>query len=85
MSEHNNETLHFTKSWQQQLAEAFATIDDLCHYLHLSPDDLPVSIAAANDFPLRVPLSFAACMEKGNPDDPLLRQVLPIKDELLSF
>ena len=85
MPEQRNETQHFTKNWQQQLAEAFTTIDDLCHYLHLSPDDLPVSIAAADDFPLRVPLSFAACMEKSNPDDPLLRQVLPTKDELFAY
>lgn len=85
MSEQHNETLHFTKNWRQQLAEAFTTIDDLCHYLHLSPDDLPVSIAAADDFALRVPLSFAACMEKGNPYDPLLRQILPIKDELFAY
>jgi L-lysine 2,3-aminomutase len=85
MSEQHNETLHFTKNWQQQLAEAFTTIDDLCHYLRLSSDNLPVSIAAADDFPLRVPLSFAACMEKSNPNDPLLRQVLPIKDELFAY
>ena len=85
MSKQHNETLRFTKNWQQQLAEAFTNIDDLCNYLHLSPDDLPFSIAAAEDFPLRVPLSFAASMEKGNPDDPLLRQVLPIKDEFFNY
>jgi EF-P beta-lysylation protein EpmB len=42
-------------------------------------------VAAAKSFPLRVPLSFAASMQKGNPDDPLLRQVLPVKDELLAY
>jgi EF-P beta-lysylation protein EpmB len=77
-----NETLHFTKNWQQQLAEAFNNIEDLCHYLHLSIKDLPVSEAAAKNFSLRVPLSFAASMQKNNPNDPLLRQVMPIKDEL---
>ena len=85
MSEHISETLHFTKNWQQQLAEAFNTIEDLCRYLHLSPNDLPVSAAAAEDFPIRVPLSFAACMQKGDPHDPLLRQVLPVKDELIAY
>lgn len=85
MSAQHNEILHFAKNWQQQLAEAFTSINDLCDYLHLSPGDLPFSIAAADDFPLRVPLSFASCMEKGNPFDPLLRQVLPIKDELLAY
>ena len=46
---------------------------------------LPVSHKAAADFPLRVPLSFAERMEKGNPNDPLLRQVMPVKDETLMF
>ena len=85
MPEQLSENLHFTKNWQQQLAEAFNNIEDLCRYLHISPNDLPVSIAAAEDFPLRVPLSFAACMKKGNPHDPLLRQVLPVKDELFAY
>jgi len=85
MSELHVETQHFAKNWQQQLAEAFTNIEDLCHYLNLSPGDLPVSAAAAKQFSLRVPMSFAADMEKGNPHDPLLKQVLPIKDELLSF
>jgi EF-P beta-lysylation protein EpmB len=85
MPEQPSETLHLTKDWQQQLAEAFNNIEDLCHYLHLSLNDLPVSVAAAKGFPLRVPLSFAACMQKGNPHDPLLRQVLPIKDELFAY
>lgn len=85
MSEPQTSSQHFAKNWQQQLTEAFGNIEELCHYLRLSIDDLPVSVAAAKDFPLRVPLSFAACMEKGNPNDPLLRQVLPVKDELLFF
>lgn len=85
MSESQSEIRHFAKNWQQQLAEAFNNIEDLCRYLHLSPGDLPVSVAAAENFPLRVPLSFAACMEKGNPHDPLLRQVLPIKEELSAY
>ena len=85
MPEQLNESLHFAKNWQQQLAAAFSNIDDLCRYLHLSLNDLPVSVAAAESFPLRVPLSFAACMQKGNPHDPLLRQVMPVKDELLVF
>lgn len=72
-------------SWQQQLAEAFSNIEDLCGYLHLSADELPVSVAAAKSFPLRVPRGFAECMEKGNPNDPLLRQVLPVQDEVLAY
>jgi EF-P beta-lysylation protein EpmB len=85
MLEPQSEIQHFTKNWQQQLAEAFNNIEDLCRYLNLSPADLPISAAASENFSLRVPLSFAACIEKGNPHDPLLRQVLPINDELSAY
>jgi EF-P beta-lysylation protein EpmB len=85
MSEPQSEIQHFAKNWQQQLADAFNNIEDLCRYLHLSPDDLPVSATATENFPLRVPLSFAACIEKGNPNDPLLRQILPVNEELFTY
>lgn len=85
MTEQLNEQQHFAKNWQQQLVEAFTRIDDLCAYLKLSINELPVSVAAAQNFPLRVPLSFAACMKKGDPNDPLLRQVLPINDEIVAY
>jgi len=85
MTESTHETAHFHQNWQQQLAQAFTTIDDLCRYLDLNSRDLAVSAIAAQQFALRVPLSFAACMEKGNPNDPLLRQVLPIQDELAFY
>lgn len=85
MSEPQSEIRHFNKNWQQQLAEAFNNLEDLCRYLDLSPNELPISSAAAENFPLRVPLSFAACIEKGNPHDPLLRQVLPVNEELIVY
>jgi L-lysine 2,3-aminomutase len=82
MPELLHETAHFAKPWQQQLAESFTTLETLCDYLDIKISDLPVSIAAMQQFPLRVPLSFASGMEKANPFDPLLRQVLPIQAEL---
>lgn len=84
MSKQQNTTDCTAKNWQQQLTEAFSNIEDLCDFLHLSSDDLPISVVANKSFALRVPLNFAACMEKGNPYDPLLRQVLPVEDELLA-
>jgi EF-P beta-lysylation protein EpmB len=71
-----------TQNWQIQLASAFSHFDELCHYLQLSPSELQLSQEARTQFPLRVPLAFASRMEKGNPADPLLRQILPIADEL---
>ncbi|MET1162110.1 MAG: EF-P beta-lysylation protein EpmB, partial [Pseudoxanthomonas sp.] len=37
---------------------------------------------AAAQFPLRVPRGFVARMRAGDPHDPLLRQVLPLDDEM---
>lgn len=68
--------------WQQQLKDAFTDLESLCAYLGLSLATLPVSAAASQSFPLRVPHSFVKRMVKGDPYDPLLRQVLPIMDEL---
>jgi len=65
------------KSWQQELTEGFNTPRDLCHFLDLPPDVSQLSPT----FPVRVPYEFAARMEKGNPNDPLLKQVLPTIDE----
>lgn len=82
MPELNEQTDHFAKNWQQQLAEAFTDIEELCAYLNLSIEQLPVSKDAAKTFTLKAPRSFAEAIEKGNPHDPLLRQVLPIRDEM---
>jgi len=80
-----SDNLRLSESWQQQLKSAFTDMESLCHYLGLSLAGLPASIAADGQFPLRVPLSFARRMEKGNPHDPLLRQVLPVADELVAY
>lgn len=73
-----------TTSWQQLLAEGFTDIESLCQHLQLEPNQLPL-LVGFKDFPLRVPRGFVDCMEKGNPDDPLLRQILPIEDELVNY
>lgn len=43
---------------------------------------LPAARRAAERFPMRVPAGFVARMRPGDPADPLLRQVLPLADEL---
>ncbi len=67
--------------WQQDLAEAVRDPAELLQLLELSPDLLAPALRASRDFPLRVPRSYVARMRKGDPDDPLLRQVLPLAAE----
>ncbi|MGZ4957879.1 MAG: EF-P beta-lysylation protein EpmB [Methylomonas sp.] len=67
--------------WQQALAEAFTNVDALCRHLKIDPETLPL-LPDFKAFPLRVPRGFVDCMEPGNPNDPLLRQILPLQEEL---
>lgn len=64
--------------WQRELAEAIRDPAELRALLDLPPVPVPV---AAKTFPLLVPRGFAALMRRGDPADPLLRQVLPHGDE----
>ena len=71
----------YTALWQKELAQAFTHPPALLDYLNLSPQ-LASSLATKN-FAMRVPLAYAECMEKGNINDPLLQQVLPLNKELI--
>ena len=71
-----------TTGWQHIQARAIRDPAELLALLELPTRLLPAARRAAARFPLRVTRSYAAQMEKGNPDDPLLRQVLPLAAEL---
>lgn len=71
-----------SQSWQNLLANAYDNCDDLLTALQLQKSDLDTSLQAAADFPLRVPASYVAKMRVGDPNDPLLRQILPLGAEL---
>ncbi len=68
--------------WQTALAQAIRDPAELLHFLNLPASLLQGAIAANRTFPLRVPRSYCQRIEKGNPDDPLLKQVLPLGLEL---
>lgn len=68
--------------WQQELTEAIRDPAQLLELLGLDPALLPAAQTAALEFPLRVPRGFVDRMRHGDPDDPLLLQVLPLAAEL---
>jgi len=68
--------------WQQLWRQAVRDPRALLEQLGLDPDELKVSAEAASQFALRVPQGFVDRMRHGDRHDPLLRQVLPITDEL---
>ena len=66
--------------WQRLLADAITTADGLLTSLGLDIRHLP-EIDNRPDFPIRVPRPFIDRMKRGDPSDPLLRQVLAVSDE----
>src|SRR5690606_38810595 len=69
------------KGWQQAWRDAIREPRELLSVLGLE-GLVDASCAAAGSFPLRVPRGFVARMRHGDPPDPLLRQVLPLDEEL---
>lgn len=67
------------QNWQTDLSQAFTQLDDLLNYLELDKNQLDLSLNP--QFPLRVPRPFAQKMKKGDINDPLLKQVLPLAVE----
>lgn len=69
--------------WQTELANAIREPAELLEYLNLSHSLLEGAVEASQTFALRVPRGYCQRIEKGNPNDPLLRQVLPLGAELI--
>lgn len=70
--------------WQVELAEAVRDPGELCRLLGLDAAVAAAARRAAGGFPLLVPRPFLERMKPRDPDDPLLRQVLPLGAELVS-
>jgi len=71
------------KSWQKELGEVITEPERLLALLSITPDDYIQHFKARTLFPVRVPLSFIKRMKKGDINDPLLKQVMPLSKEFL--
>ncbi len=68
-------------SWQGEIRSAVRDPAELCRRLKLPAELARQAAAGTAQFPVFVPPSYLARMERGNPSDPLLRQVLPLSGE----
>jgi EF-P beta-lysylation protein EpmB len=71
-------------TWQTILREAVRSPAELARLLDLPEALLHGQVEAAADFALLVPRGYLARMRRGDPDDPLLRQVLPALAETVT-
>ena len=81
---HSPQPISISPDWKLELRRSITTIDKLLNCVNLDRTQLSASQQAAADFPLRVPQPFVDRMQPGNPNDPLLMQVLPVSAELES-
>jgi len=68
-------------SWQLKLKDSIREPAALLARLELPAEAIPLASRSLETFPVRVPLTFLDKICKGDPEDPLLRQVVPIIDE----
>ena len=68
-------------TWQHAVKTAIRDPLVLCRALGLPAEFEAGAVAAAGSFPVFVPRGYLARMKPGDPDDPLLRQVLPRLEE----
>ncbi len=69
-------------SWQEAFKDAVRDPAELCRLLDLPPQYIAGAVRAARDFAVFAPRGYIARMRPGDVRDPLLRQVLPLEDEL---
>jgi len=67
--------------WQTVLAEAVTDPQELCRRLQLPTATAEQARRGAEGFGVLVPHPYLTRIKPGDPDDPLLRQVLPTEDE----
>lgn len=72
------------EKWQQILADLITDPKKLLEILDLDPALNPLGEQAQLDFPLKAPRPFVARIERGNWQDPLLRQIWPASMEALT-
>src|ERR1700759_3308565 len=71
-------------TWQRVMKEAVRDADELWRLLDLPADYVAQAHRAVDSFPLFVTLPFLVRMRCGNPQDRLLRQVLPLEAERIA-
>ena len=69
--------------WQAQQRAARISTAALLAEVGLSAADFPVGVLAAPEFPVSAPPHFRGLIRRGDPGDPLLRQVLARGEEAL--
>ena len=75
--------VHPIENWQNQLRDVITSRNELLSALNLGVDDVGNANGAEEGFSLKIPRSFVDRMRPGDPNDPLLLQVLTTQREAI--
>jgi len=70
-------------SWQKDLRQVITDPKELLTLLNINANEYSQHFKARKLFPVRVPLPFIKRINKGDINDPLLRQVMPLSSEFV--
>ncbi|MDO6445156.1 EF-P beta-lysylation protein EpmB [Colwellia sp. 1_MG-2023] len=71
-------------SWQKELSNVVTDPEKLLEAVNICPENYRAHFNARKLFPVRVPQPFIARMKKGDINDPLLKQVMPLSNEFIT-
>lgn len=71
-------------TWSQHLSSALTSLPELIQHLGLPPSMAEQGVEAHETFKLLVPRPYLSRIQHGNPNDPLLVQILPSASEMLA-
>ncbi|MGB0466116.1 MAG: EF-P beta-lysylation protein EpmB [Pontibacterium sp.] len=77
-----NLPLRTPDDWQTLLSQTLDDPAELIRLLELPESLIEAARQASGDFPLRIPRPYLSRIQKGDINDPLLKQVLPLGKEL---
>lgn len=77
------EKIRQTPMWQKELALCINNIDELLSIIELDASQLEISKTAEKQFSIKIPAGYVYRIKKSDPQDPLLRQILPVMDETI--
>lgn len=69
--------------WQKEMATSLRSSEQLLNFLRLTPQSLPYQLDMAAQFKTRVTRYFAGLINREDPFDPILLQVLPRLEETI--
>lgn len=82
-----NTEIHITDTtphtWKKELANVVTEPTELLELLGIEPNNYLQHFKARQLFPVRVPRPFIKKMKKGDINDPLLKQVMPLHNEFV--